>query len=470
MNYAPGARTWQFARALVDDGHAVCVVAMRIPGAYGEGIDPVDHFERDGVLITTVADTLFREPGVVAGAVDAFQPDVVIGASSTVPALRAVEVAGGRPVWIDLFGDLMAEAQSRLGVHSEEELAPYRDVLLSLLENGDVFSAVSDRQRWAVIGQLGLAGRLNRWTRESRLVHTVPCCVWDPGAEPTCELSPEIAKKLHADDFVLLWSGGFNTWCDVETLIEGVEAAMAADPRIRFVATGGSIRGHDDSTFTRFRERVTSSEHADRFSVLGRIEAEQAAALSGRADAGVVTEKDLVERQLGSSGRVLHWLDDGLPFVCTSLSELGEILAANDLAAVYRAHDPEDLARAILGISSDPAEAEERAARAHRFARDNWSVAASTAPLRSWVETGGAAPDAVEENPLSLVDAIGSARLLSGTRAELEKERSRYHQVRSELGQVHESRMWKVWMFFTGLRDLFRWRRTPPRDADRDEG
>jgi len=469
MNLAPGARTWQFGRACSEDGHAVSVVAMRIPGTYGDGCDEVDHFERDGVRCTTLSYELFRQSGIVEGAVEAFQPDVIIGASSTVPALRAIEVAAGRPVWVDLFGDLMAEAQARLGVHPDEDLAAYRDVLLRLLEAGDAFSTVSSRQRWAVVGQLGLVGRLNRRTLGHTSVHTMPCCLWDAGSDEAIETPAEILLGIGDDDVVLLWSGGFNTWCDMDTLIVGVESAMAANPRIRFVATGGSIPGHDDSTFVRFRERVSHSAHADRFVILGGVEARHATAIRQRADLGIVTEKELAERSLGSSGRILHWLECGLGFVCTDLSELGETLAEHDLASIYRAADPGDLSRAILEVVSDPDAVRERAARARQFAVQRWSVEATTVELRRWVECGGVAPDVADSNPLSLVEATAAQRALSETQAELEAERVRYHDLRSELGRIHESRMWKLWMAYLGLGGRFRSSRNPASERERDD-
>jgi glycosyltransferase involved in cell wall biosynthesis len=396
-------------------------------------------------------------------------PDVVVGASSTVPALRAVEVAAGRPVWVDLFGDLMAEAQARLGVHPDEDLGPYRDVLLRLLEAGDAFSTVSERQRWAVIGQLGLVGRLDRRARGRQRVHCVPCCVWDSRSEDGGDAAAGLPAEIGDDDVVLLWGGGFNTWCDVDTLIAGVESAMTADPRIRLIATGGAIPGHDDATFADFRDRVQRSDHAGRFTVLGGVEARRAAAIRRRADLGIVTEKRLAERELGSSGRILHWIERGLPFVCTDLSELGATLAARGLAAIYRPGDPEDLSRAILDAVADPAEARERAERARRFADERWSVAASTEPFRRWIASAVAEPAPDGPNPLSLAAAVQAQRALGETRAELAEERARFNEVRSELGRIHHSRMWKVWMFYLGIPDLFRLRRkSAERGSDRD--
>jgi GT2 family glycosyltransferase len=469
MNYAPGARTWQFARSLAEEGHAVSVIAMRIPGAYDPESATVDRFEESGVGVTTLDHDGFRQPGLIEAAIDALRPDVVIGASSAVPALRAVSVAGDRPVWVDLFGDLMAEAQARLGVHPEEELAPYRDVLAMLLERGDAFSTVSDRQHACVIGQLGLVGRLNRWTGEHRFVHTIPCCVQVAGTDPGGGRTPVTLEDVGDDDFVVLWSGGFNTWCDVDTLFDGVERAVSQNPRVRFVATGGSIQGHDDVTFSRFRDRVENSAFRENFVIKGPLAADLAAAYRRRADLGVVTEKDLTERFLGSSGRILQWIEDGLPVLCTSVSELGSILAANGLAAVYEVGNPEDFARVILEAASDPETARARAARGRRYALEHWSVSATTAPLRRWVRNGGRAPDAGFENPLSVVSMLAAARQASELRVELDQERRNYHQVRSELGLIHQSRMWKIWMFYLRSTGIFSLRRASSGATDEEE-
>jgi GT2 family glycosyltransferase len=451
MNLAPGVRTWQFARGLSDDGNAVCVAAMRIPGAHDETDKPSDRFSEAGVLVYTMTESLFRTPGVVDGLVDVFQPDVVIGAASTVPALRAVEVAGERPVWIDLFGDLLAEAQARVDVHPDEELLPYREVLVALLERGDVFSAVSDRQRFSVIGQLGLVGRLNRETAGFELVHTIPCCVVDTTGAGLAEAASGGRDELDPDAFVLLWSGGFNTWCDVDVLIAGVEKAMAVEPRLRLVVTGGSIRGHDDRSYPRFLDRVARSEFGDRIEIKGQLETAEADAFLGRADLGIVTEKKLTERMLGSSGRVLRWLAAGLPLVCTDVSELGSTMAERDLASVYRTGDSDDLARAILDAASDPAGARVRAERAREFASATWSIDRTTSPVRSWVRSYRRAPDARLDNQLALTPLVDAARRWPKTEAD-------YHEVRSELGKIHQSRMWKIWMFYLGLTRFLRFR------------
>lgn len=448
MNFAPGFRTWQFASSLARDGHAVSVVAMRIPGSYGDDLPPIEvHFEA-GVRVFTMEEDLFRRPNVVESAVAAFRPDVIIGCSSTVPALRAAEVAGSRPLWVDFFGDLMAEAQSRLEVYPDGDLRAYRDVLVELLGRGDCFSVVSERQRFNAIGQLGLVGRLNRETIGKDLVHTIPCCIADDGGSAPRISSAKLEDEFDPNDFIVLWSGGFNTWCDVDTLFDGVERAMSGNDSIRLLVTGGAIHGHDDRTYPLFLDRVGKSEYRERFVIKGQIEANQLGAYVERADVGVVTERRLMERTLGSSGRILNWVEVGLPLICTANSELGSELESHDLATIYRVGDPEDLSRAILEAASEPEAARERANRGRRHALEHWSVSATTAPIRRWVRTGDRSPDAECENSLSVVSLLGSNQQLIETRNELAEEREKYHQLRSELGSIHQSRMWKIWMLY----------------------
>ena len=55
-------------------------------------------------------------------------------------------------------------------------------------------------------------------------------------------------RLVPEDAFVVLWSGGYNVWSDIETLLQGLEKAMDEQPSIHFLSTGGAISGHDDAT------------------------------------------------------------------------------------------------------------------------------------------------------------------------------------------------------------------------------
>jgi GT2 family glycosyltransferase/glycosyltransferase involved in cell wall biosynthesis len=447
MNFAPGARTWQFARGLAYAGHSVCIAAVRIPGGYDGGAPLVEEARRENVLIYRLAPRAFHLLGVLDGLVTAYEPDVVVGAATS-PSLRAAELSRGRPLWVDLFGDPMAEAQARATRFTEgDQLTAYRDMLVKVLERGDAFSAVSDRQRYAAIGQLGLVGRLNRHTAGLELVHTVPCCILEPEDRPPIGEIPQEVDEIDDRDFVVLWSGGFNTWCDVDTLVKGLEGAMERDRSIRFVSTGGEITGHDDSTYRRFTDHVTRSRFRERFVVKGALSAQEAAAWRARADLGVVTENEFYERVLGSSGRVTSWLESGLPFVCAACSEQGAIVAAEGFGNTYEIGDAKDLARVVVEAAGKRENLRKRADRARQLALSKWGVLETTEPLRVWVTEGNRLPDANAENPISIVNVT-------------EGKDQEILRLRTELDDIHGSRMWKVWMAYIAatnpLRRVFR--------------
>jgi hypothetical protein len=138
-----------------------------------------------------------------------------------------------------------------------------------------------------------------------------------------------------------------------------------------------------------------------------------------------------------------------LPLICTDVSELGSTLGRRELALVYRAGDADDLARKILEVASDPVRARSRARRAREFAVENWSIQETTMPVRRWIESEGRASDAGVENPLALASLADAAR----GQPKLEAEN---HQLRTVLGQIHDSKMWKVWMFYMRVTGVFR--------------
>jgi hypothetical protein len=464
MNYAPGGRAWQLARPLAGDGHAVCLVCGRIRGAYAEDAPPVEVFERDGVLCVVVDEATFDDDAALGRLAAAVDPAAVVGASP-LPSRRAARIADGLPgevpVWVDLFGDLMAEAQAKAAVDpGRDHVAVYRHLLIELLDRGDAFGAVSERQAYAVLGQLGLAGRLVAETAGEPLVHTVPCCTPPPipvGGPPPADLDEA--------DFVVLWSGGYNTWGDVDTLFAALEQAMAARPALRFVSTGGEIDGHDESSYGRFAAAVAKSPFRDRFVLKGRLPEQQAARYFRRADLGVVTERPLAERLLGSSGRILRWMADGLPFVCTRLSELGETVAAEDLGWTYPPGDAEALAARLIAAVDDPAALRAFAERAAGYAAEHFTAEATTRPLRRWVAAPRPAPDrvAAERRRLSIEPRAMRSRIeeleseVVQARRENDDLVGQVHGLRADLGTLHQSRMWQLWMTYLRLRRLLLW-------------
>lgn len=504
MHYAPGTRTWQMALPLAQCGHRVRIAMAHIPGSVDEpgeeGDDEpyVRSFERGGVEIFAMDRTTFEAPGHLEALVDGFRPHLLVGASP-VPSKRAVDLASdcardeAPPVWVDLFGDPMAEAQAKAARHADgsDHLGAYWDLMATVLGGGDRFSAVSHRQRLAVIGQLGLAGRLDGQAAGEELVAVVPCAA-PPDILEALSSAPDpdgAEEDADSDEIRLLWSGGFNTWCDGTTLVDGLERAFDENPRLRLEVTGGAIGGQDEQTYARFEARVRKSRHRDRFRLHGQLPKEEAEAVFARAHLGIVTEKRLYERELGSSARLVGWLAAGLPFVATEQSELAAHAASEGAAAVYPVGDAEALAETIrrstraVDDGSDTLPLGQMAANARAYARKYLGFESTASPVVAWAweklaaratsaENAAEAPVGKNGRPFlrdlrSLEAEIRSVRIqgdILRTRLErahdeldehhraVEAARADYHVVRAELGRIHQSRMWGLWMSYLRVR------------------
>jgi len=271
---------------------------------------------------------------------------------------------------------------------------------------------------------------------------------------------------------------------------------MEAEPSIRCVSTGGEIAGHDELTYRRWLDLVEASRFRDRFLVKGCLPEEEAARYRARADLGVVTERPITERVLGSSGRILDWLGTGLPFVCSSLSEIGTELEAAGLAFTYTPQDAASLANRIVEAAADREALQEMARQAMDVARERWSEDRTTAPLRAWARAPRRAPDHSEDNPIAIMDMARKIHTLEAemhrrggeierleyelglVRGELESTRAhvqhltelstraeeragqwegRFHDVRSELGRIHNSAMWRAWMLLIRVKGALTW-------------
>src|SRR5450756_1435746 len=102
-------------------------------------------------------------------------PDCVVGATAY-PSYVAVTYAEERPTWVDVFGSFLSEAQAKAAVYNDNSFLEHYVRIISLLVNlGDMFSTVSERQKYELIGQLGVAGRLVAETFGYDFVCPIPC-------------------------------------------------------------------------------------------------------------------------------------------------------------------------------------------------------------------------------------------------------------------------------------------------------
>ncbi|RMF23659.1 MAG: glycosyltransferase [Deltaproteobacteria bacterium] len=395
-------RCGHFAAALTTDGHEVLIVrcdnsaparALRVRDLPGV---PVAGRE---VGVIEASEPAF-ESELLRSRIRAFGPDALVGATVYAASL-ALRLRLDVPLWADVFGDFMAEAQAKAVVaNNDAVIARFWQMLLPVLERADRFSCVSGRQRWALLGQLGLAGRLSSATAGEDLVSVVPCAAEAPvgGGESPLRKGVEIPR----DAFLVVWTGTFNTWCDVDVLFAGLELAMRREPRLQFVATGGEVPGHDETTYARFERLVAQSGLSERFHLLGWIDRGALFGLIAEADVGIIVERPLPERYLGSENRVAEWAAAGLPCVTTGLSEFGAAMVERGLAFGVPPGDPERLAATLCELIQDPGRLERAAGGCAAEAASRLSPERTAEPLVAWCRKPVFAGDRGRSRPVSV--------------------------------------------------------------------
>jgi len=443
----PGLRCAHFATSLARAGHELLVVYV-----VDDGGDPRGQaFEvmLEGRPVRCVGLTEAEIEGTSGRAIVAeFAADAFVGVT-TAGVRSAAAIVGDEPLWADVFGDPMAEAQAKAFVHGNDfAVARFWSSFLPALLRGDHYSAVSRAQADALVGQLGLAGRLGAATAGEELVSVIPCAAetrplaGSAGSEnATCVGAGSAAapdQQLRGavvphDAFVVLWSGSFNTWCDVDTTFTGLEEAMTADATVHLVATGGAVRGHDELTYERFRRLVDGSRHVDRFHLLGWVDAERLVECYRDADVGLNVERPLYERRLGSENRVAQWLAHGLPAISTALSDLGRELVDADLCLQIPPGDPAALGRAVVEAASRRQRLPGLREKCRRYALTNLGYDRCAAPLLAWAEQPRLAGDRATERPIEIglvSEPKAMVRLLEGYLADLGLGQVAYRSVR----------------------------------------
>lgn len=281
---------------------------------------------------------------------DEFNPDVIVAVNSY-PAYICSKLKVSAPVWADLNGWIMAEGQAQaFKSGSNDYLAHYFEIEKNVLRMGDKFSSVSQRQKFAVLGELAFLGRLNGHTFGYEFCEVVGNATEEFENEEVVE---DIGLDLPEEAFVVLWIGGYNTWVDEITLFKGLEEVMKKHADVYFVSTGGEIKGLDNKTFANFRAMIEESEFRDRFKFMGWIDSALMPSLYRRGAVGLNVDKNCVETSTGARNRINEMMKFGLPVITTSGSEIAEEIGVCGAGIVVKSGDYLALAEAIGEVRTE---------------------------------------------------------------------------------------------------------------------
>jgi glycosyltransferase involved in cell wall biosynthesis len=391
-------RTWHFARPLLDAGNAVDLVVLQVEGQANRKPDDPPLIPRTrGDFPYSVINA--ADPAQILAIMqdhvgrNRFDGIVAVNLNAANIACR---LATRLPIWADLNGHVMGEAQTKCVVYgSDEYLKHFWERERLALRRADRFSAVSYKQMCAVLGELGAVGRLNRFTATHPFLTVIPNAAYEEFLDPASYPSERCYRGtvFPDDSFAVLWSGAFNTWTDTLSLAASLSLAMEQDSRIRFVVTGGAVPGHDERTYEGFLGEMERTGFLDRCHLLGWVEARELFALYRECDLGINIDALNYETMFGARNRLTNMMAAGLPILTTIGTEITEIVEESRLGYTARIGKVQDFADAILRACRYPTERRTFAQRAKAYCLENFSYEATTRILCQWAEKPALAPD-----------------------------------------------------------------------------
>lgn len=397
-------RTWQFLQPLLDDGHAVCLCA-----GTREEVAPVDNVPaewRGRLEYVPIALGASGWSKQLQAAHDRFQPNCVVAVNFS-HCLYATKLETTAPIWMEIYGDMLTIMQAAYyRKQSDRGLDTQIAFMREVLRKGDIFSGCGRAQCHMLVGELAMAGRLNRRTFGYEFTRVIL-----PGSPPKTALGAAgetagtqaetggprrtLLAAHGVDDaaFVVLWCGGYNTWTDVDTLFRGLETAMAANPRLHYVSVGASTYDAPDNQYERLKAMAAQSQHSGRYHLLGWRPWAEMATYYRESDVGINIDALHYETIFGTRTRLVEMIAGGLPVVTSLGAELSYLLSEAGAALTFEVGDWHALGAALERMAGDRELTACMAARALDYARNDLSFATTMKPLREWVTNAQPAPD-----------------------------------------------------------------------------
>ena len=424
---AAGLRTYQFLKPLIQEGgttidkaeHAfssknrpdfkVTLVTIALPECYDEEpgqkeIGHSDHFRH--LSISKNDPNLFP---TIQRLHDDFIPDAIIGVN-TFGSYVASTLNSHAPLWADLNGWIMAEAQAQASkMESNDYLSHYFEMEETVLKRADKISCVSDPQKYAVLGELATFGRINRETFGYKFTYSIPNgteifegedVIFD--AEKQEETMKKIGEifnnRFPADAFSLLWMGGYNTWVDEINLFKSVSDAMEKCPKLFFVSTGGEISGLDNKTFSKFKKMIDESKFKDRFLFLGWVKTSDIPFIYARANAGLNIDRKCAETYTGARNRINEMMKFGVPVITTLGSEISYEVPVAGAGVAVKSGKHELVTEEILHMYHDwnnrhGYKLKEYGENGRKYIKEKCNYEYLLKPLLKWLENPRPAPD-----------------------------------------------------------------------------
>ena len=339
----PTIRLRQFVEPLVEAGHEVHVAMLEPKGRRSVDLPNVAR-------AAAFAPEQICQPSEVLRGLGNAKYDAALGVGSMMPVAAGTRAAREArcPAWVDLFGDPLAEWHADVCRPGRRDYVARDQVwkfLREALLAGDAFSAVSDHQSDAVIGQLTVLGRFSAPGALHKRVSTIPCGVPREWAiRQSSPGYPAVLRERGATSgrpYVFV-GGSWTPWLAEEAMGRGLRRLLEVNKAVRIVVRGGVAEGPAAEIAQRFFDSL-GQEHNQRVIRLEPGEGSEASILA-HAGTALLLDRDIPESYLGSRNRLLSWARWGIRPVVSPRSMVARELVTEGLAAGVDPDNPEEIA------------------------------------------------------------------------------------------------------------------------------
>jgi hypothetical protein len=186
-------RTWHITKPLRDAGHAVDLIVIPTDGYETTASEPTTSVRHDTFNYTLI--NSFRPDQVLPvlqRTVDERKYDGIVSVNVNAASIAA-RLQSRIPIWADLMGHLMGEAQTKCATYGDDSyLHHFWARERAVLRRADRISVSSHKQMYAVLGELGSVGRLGKATCSHPFVSVIPISA----SEQFLNMDLQFAEKL----------------------------------------------------------------------------------------------------------------------------------------------------------------------------------------------------------------------------------------------------------------------------------
>lgn len=387
---SPGVaqRAWRLGWELAGAGHQVCVADCSVP--YGAPMH-AEHLSGGGydIVVWTPADSGGRNFDQLNSS---FQPQAIIAVGGKA-ALFACRTCAELPLWVDLPENILELAQVR--ADEDEFGADYlhakRENLLVVLRRADVFSCLSDAQGYALIGQLGLAGRINRHTVEYSFLYGIP--VLAPRGLQDVRREPCRPPAISIEDLAVAFAPHWSPNPDLETLAAALAWATEQNPRIVLVVLTTDSLSEDRNHVAALEAACARPGHAVRRQLVMVPDGRQEAQVLAGCDLAICPDRLSYEAVMAARAWVVGALGLGVPVVVTRGSAFAEMVERSGSGYCVPMDSPRALADVIVHAAVHRQALVEMGTRGRALVESLPLPTQALAPLFRWAETPWHAPD-----------------------------------------------------------------------------